>query len=365
MDRIRVGIVGATLTKAGSGWGANAHVPALSSLPGYQLKAVCTAHEESARASAAAFGAELAFNDFERMIAHPDIDVIAVVVRAPWHHAMTMSSLRAGKATFCEWPLGANLKEAEEMAGLARERSLPAMVGLQARSDPAVMTAREMIAQGYIGDALLANLKVISAGQYERGAASRLWMGERRNGAGPMTIAGSHAMDAVRCMLGEFAQVAARVTTRIPEWLDTDNKVKVKVDTPDSVSVAARLTGGCEVSIQVATVPVAGPGFSLEIYGTKGRLSLASAGVNLGPNKLLGARGSDALAELPVPERFRLAPAATPAGHPMNVAQSYMRWAEPFRRGKSVDPDFDTALGMHRVVDAIERSSETGKTVTL
>ena len=43
-DKIRVGIVGATVTPGGSGWGANAHVPALKALPSYELKAVCTAH---------------------------------------------------------------------------------------------------------------------------------------------------------------------------------------------------------------------------------------------------------------------------------------------------------------------------------
>ena len=41
-DRIRVGIVGATVTQGGSHWGANAHVPALKALPNYELKAVCT-----------------------------------------------------------------------------------------------------------------------------------------------------------------------------------------------------------------------------------------------------------------------------------------------------------------------------------
>ena len=39
-DKIRVGIVGATVTQGGSGWGANAHVPALKALPHYELKAV-------------------------------------------------------------------------------------------------------------------------------------------------------------------------------------------------------------------------------------------------------------------------------------------------------------------------------------
>ena len=46
--QIRVGIVGATVTPGGSGWGATAHVPALHALPEVELKAVCMAHAETA-----------------------------------------------------------------------------------------------------------------------------------------------------------------------------------------------------------------------------------------------------------------------------------------------------------------------------
>ena len=45
-DKIRVGIVGATVTPGGSGWGAKAHVPALKTLPGFELKAVCNGNFE-------------------------------------------------------------------------------------------------------------------------------------------------------------------------------------------------------------------------------------------------------------------------------------------------------------------------------
>ena len=62
---------------------AGAHVPALRTVPGYQIKAVCTAHEATAKASAAAFGAELAFHNFDAMIANKDLDLISVVVRVP------------------------------------------------------------------------------------------------------------------------------------------------------------------------------------------------------------------------------------------------------------------------------------------
>src|SRR5690606_8584914 len=104
-EKIRVGIVGATVTQGGSGWGANAHVPALHALPDYELHAVCTTREETARASAEAFDVPLAFHDMDEMVAHPEVDLVAVVVRVPGHYDLVMTALRAGKPVFCEWPL--------------------------------------------------------------------------------------------------------------------------------------------------------------------------------------------------------------------------------------------------------------------
>ena len=116
---IRVGIVGATVTQGGSGWGANAHVPALQALPNYELKAVCTAHEDTAKASAEKFGADLAFHDMGEMVAHPDVDLIAVVVRVPWHQDLVIAAINANKPVCCEWPLGAHLTEATVMPAIS------------------------------------------------------------------------------------------------------------------------------------------------------------------------------------------------------------------------------------------------------
>src|ERR1700741_3735165 len=222
-NAIRVGIVGATLTQGGSGWGANAHVPALKTLPRYELKAVCTAHEDTAKASAAAFGAERAFHRFSEMAAHPEVDLIVVCVRVPGHRELVMGGLQAGKAVFCEWPLGATLAEAQEMAGLARQRSLKTVVGLQARSDPAILYARDLVQGGYIGEGLTAHLNTSAPAVRQRGPG-RIWQGLRANGANTLTIAGGHAIDAMCAVLGEFAELSARVSTRIPEWRDLHGK---------------------------------------------------------------------------------------------------------------------------------------------
>lgn len=363
--KIRVGIVGATVTPGGSGWGANAHVPALRSLPDYELKAVCTAHEETAKASAAAFGVELAFHNIDEMAAHPDVDLVVVCVRVPWHHDLVMAGLRAGKAVFCEWPLGANLVEAEEVATFAREHSLRTIVGLQGRSDPTVRYARDLVAEGYVGEVLTANLSIISAASYER-AAGRLWQRNRAAGANTLTIAGGHGIDAMCAILGEFAEVSSRVTTRVMEWRDTDADQMVPVDAPDSISIAGRLVSGAEVSVQVAAVPVNPSGSRLEIYGRTGTLVLVSGGaLSTGPNRLYGVKAKETVADLPVPDRYILVPEGTPNGPPRNVAQAYAGLADAFSASKPFEPDFALAVTRHRLIDAIERASRDGRAVTL
>ena len=367
--KIRVGIVGATVTPGGSGWGANAHVPALKALPDFELVAVCTAHEDTAKASAAQFGARLSFHDIDAMAAHPDVDLVVVCVRVPWHRDLVMAGLRAGKPVFCEWPLGANLAEAEEMAGLARERGLSTIVGLQGRSDPMVQHARDLIAEGAIGEVLTANLSIMTGASYER-AAGRLWQRERAAGANTLTIAGGHGIDAMCAILGEFAELSARATTCVTEWKDTDANRMVPVDAPDAIAIAGRLTSGVEVAVQVAAVPVQPSGSRLEIYGREGSLLLASNGaLSTGPNRLYGAKTGATMAEMTVPDRYTLVPEGTPPGSPRNVAQAYARFADASEAAAAsaaaAPPNFDLAVTRHRMIDAIERASSTGRSVTL
>ena len=363
-DKIRVGIVGATVTQGGSGWGQNAHVPALKALPNYELKAVCTSHEDTAKSSAAAFGAERGFHRFSEMAAHPDVDLLVVCVRVPGHRELVMAGLQAGKPVFCEWPLGANLAEAEEMAGLARQRSLKTMVGLQGRSDPAILYAHDLIQQGYIGEVLTANLNTVAQAQLQRGPG-RIWQGVRANGANTLTIAGGHAIDALCAVLGEFAELSARVSTRIPEWRTLEGK-PVPVDAPDSINVVGRMASGAEVSITVAAVPSNPSGNRLEIYGREGALIIrANGALSLGPNQMHAGKGKEPMAPMPVPAKYKFAPESTPGGQPYNVAQAYARAADALRGGGSFDVDFNLAVQRHKLIDAIERSSTTGRSVKL
>src|SRR5437867_4232419 len=101
-----VGIIGVSPTR---GWAATAHIPALRALPNYEIRALSAHTPESARAAGEVFGVNAVFSDHEQMVTQPDIDVVAVTIKVPHHRELVGAALAAGKAVYCEWPLGRDL----------------------------------------------------------------------------------------------------------------------------------------------------------------------------------------------------------------------------------------------------------------
>src|SRR5438874_2096486 len=144
---IRVGLVGAT---PGVGWGPRAHIPAYRALPEIELAAVCTAHFETAEASAREFGVPKAYHDYRALLADPEIDLISISTRVLLHHEISRAALEAGKAVYCEWPLGVDAQQAADLA--ARSTGRLTAVGLQGRVIPALLHFKQLLAEEYVGD---------------------------------------------------------------------------------------------------------------------------------------------------------------------------------------------------------------------
>jgi len=98
-EKVRVGIIGASMR---NGWGRDAHIPALSALPEFEIKAVSTSRQETADETAKHFGVPHAFADPYKMVQHPDVDLVAICVRVPFHHELGMAALNAGKHLYSE-----------------------------------------------------------------------------------------------------------------------------------------------------------------------------------------------------------------------------------------------------------------------
>ena len=356
---LRVGLIG-----AGGRWGPWAHVPALQGLPETELYAVCTAHADTAQAAADKFGVKHAYGDVEALGADPQVEAALVAVRVPAHYVLAKSALDAGKHVYCEWPLGADTKEAEELAALARKKKLQTMVGLQRRASPAYLYMRELIKDGYVGQVLSVNMTLMNSGVLTR-TADRTWQRDVTLGANTLTITFGHVLDAMCMVVGELTEVSALVSTQVPQWFETDTKKYVDVTSPDNIMIQGRLESGAIANAYVGVHPYHGTGFRFEIFGKDGTLAMIGGG-EAGQEenrKIMGGKKDDkALQPLPVPERLKWVPEAVrKVGRSYDVGQMWANFSRAIRAGKGVEPDFDHAVRRHRTLDAIRRASDTGQ----
>src|SRR5438094_6392599 len=195
-----VGIIGVSPVR---GWAATAHIPALRALPNYEIRALSAHSAETARAAGEAFGIRAVFSDHRQLVTRSDIDVVAVTVKVPRHRELVSAALAAGKAVYCEWPLGRDLDEARAMAALAAERGVRTVVGLQGRQAPAIEFVQKLLDDGYLVEVLSTTMVGLSI----RGdvvSQPNAYMLDEANGANALTIAVGHSLDILSYVLGEF-----------------------------------------------------------------------------------------------------------------------------------------------------------------
>src|SRR3982074_521082 len=246
-----VGIIGVSPVR---GWAATAHIPALRALPNYEIRALSAHDAESARAAGEVFGVSAVFADHEQLVTQPDIDVVAVTVKAPHHRELVSAALAAGKAVYCEWPLGRDLGDARAMAALAAERGVRTVVGLQARQAPAIEFVQELLSDGYVGEVLSTTMVGLSVPGDIVGQPNA-YMLDKANGANLLTIPAGHSLDILNYVLGEFTELSAVSASRRPLITIEETGEQIVKTAADQTAGVGTLTSG---GVARAHLPAAG-----------------------------------------------------------------------------------------------------------
>ena len=349
---LRVGIIGAS---AGGGWAKDSHVPAVKGLDGLTLGAVATTDQKSADAAARAFGAPKAYGDATALFRDPEIDIVTVAVRVPAHRELVLAALQAGKHVLCEWPLGCDLGEAEELAAAARTAGVHAAIGLQTRMNPAARRARDLIASGAIGRVLSANVVSTTVAFGPKVEPGYAFAEDAAKGVTLVTIQGAHTVDLAIAVLGDLSEASAMATTQFPQVVIGDDPTRHARSTPDHILVQARLAAGPAVSIEVAggRPPDAVP-FNVQVIGEEGSLVLdggAPRGFQSGLLRLL-LDGEEQ--QVDAGELSGLPDTA------VNVAGVYAALRDDIVNGTFTVPDFDHAVRLTRLVEDMLASSAAG-----
>lgn len=364
-DPLRIGIIGGNV----NGWAGRAHMPALTAgVPGVELVAVCTTRQESADEAAKKFGVPLAFSDLPTMLAHPDVDVAAVIVKLPTHHDLAMEVIAAGKHVYTEWPLGTTTAQAEEIAAAAAEKGVRTCVGLQARHSAEYRHLRHLIDDGYVGDVLSCSMSQVGGGGTSERAPSRLWQRDAAAAANTLSIAFGHAIDGLTSVVGPIESVASVVSTQVKEWTEAGTGKRYPATAPDDILVSGRLRSGATVSVHVAAAGGVGTGYRLDVHGTDGTLVLEATGSphTSAPARVLGAQGgAKELAEIEIPQDDWVAAAGIKGGS-INIGKLWKSFAESIASGDDgFEPDFAHAVEHHKLIDAVREASESGQTQQL
>jgi predicted dehydrogenase len=358
--RIRVGIIGANPDR---GWAAQAHIPALKSMPDeFEISALSTTRRESADVAGKIFGVPATFDNHHELVNSPSVDVVAVTVKVPHHLELATAALEAGKSVYCEWPLGNGLNEAETLAALAKQKGVLAVVGLQARSAPSVAYVRDLIKKGYVGEVLSTTLIGSGMGWGSTVEPFNTYMNDKKNGATMLSIALGHAADALCHCLGEIQELSATTTMRRKSFTVAGTGERKAMAADDQVAVSGLLRDGAAFSIHYRGGRSRGTNLLWEINGTEGDLEITADGgqAQIFELTVRGGKGPQSSLEiLPVPAEYRWAPPQPGPG--TNVAQAYARFARDYREGTHLCPTFEDALTRHRMLNAIEMAAATGQ----
>jgi predicted dehydrogenase len=363
-SKLRVGIIGVSPVR---GWAAEAHIPALRALPNFEIRALSAHTAESAREAGEAFGINTVFTDHEQLATQPDIDLVVVTVKVPHHRELVSAALAAGKAVYCEWPLGRDLDDARAMATLAAKQGVRTVVGLQARQAPSIEFVQQLLRDGYVGEVLSTTMIGLSIPGDVVGRPNA-YMLDKTNGANLLTIPVGHSLDILNYVLGEFADLSAVSDVRRPLITIEETREQIVKTAVDQIAVIGTLTSGATAGVHIREAVAGGTGFLWEINGTDGtlRITADAALPEIFPLTVAGAQGRNEPAVLAVPAALTQKwPALTSLeGAPaFNVGRAYAAFAADIEMGTHTVPDFADAVRRHEVIAAIERSAASGERV--
>lgn len=119
---------------------------------GNVVAAVGARDADRAARFAARHGAERSYASYEDLVADDEIDVVYVATTHPNHRPHALLAIEAGKPVLIEKPVGLNAAEAREVFAAARRADVFAMEAMWMRTNPLILRAAEIIADGAIGE---------------------------------------------------------------------------------------------------------------------------------------------------------------------------------------------------------------------
>jgi predicted dehydrogenase len=346
------------------------------------MHTLCGRNEAAVTKAAANFGWENVETDWRKVVENPEIDVIDISTPGNLHAEIAIAAAKAGKAVFCEKPIGNTLEEADAMLKAVLEAGVPHAVFHNYRKAPAVALAKQMIDEGKLGTIYHWRATYLQDWIADPSFPLVWRLQKEVAGSGTHGDINAHIIDMARYLLGEIDEVCGLLHTFIKERplagaindsLGAEATTEMgQVTVDDAAMFLAKFKNGALGTFEASRFAVGRKNYHRwEINGSKGsvvfnleRMNELEYFNNEDPHGTQGFRviqateGAD-----PYSGHF------WPAGHIIGYEHTFINLlADAFTNlseGKPISPDMVDGFENQRVLDAVERSSETRQWVSL
>jgi predicted dehydrogenase len=240
-----------------------------------RMKVLCGRTPAKVRAAARNYGWEETSTDWEEVVNRKDIDLVDISTPGDSHAEIAIAAARAGKAVFCEKPLGNTVPEAERMLAAVTKAGVTHMICHNYRRIPAVMLAKQLITEGQLGDI-----------RHYRGTYLQDWitdpkfpmvwrLDKKQAGSGALGDLAAHSIDLARFLVGEIAEVAGDLKTFVKTRpLPDDPKKTGRVTVDDASTSLVRFRNGAIGTIEATRMAAGRKNYNrFEINGSRGSVA--------------------------------------------------------------------------------------------
>jgi predicted dehydrogenase len=139
----------------GCGKIADAHAEQIRRIKGCDIVGVCDREELMARQLAERFQVHRYFDDLGQLLKQTRPDVVHITTPPQSHFELTEQCVNHGCHVYVEKPFTLDAREAEDLVRLADRRGLRLTVGHDAQFSHATRRMRELVREGYLGEAVV------------------------------------------------------------------------------------------------------------------------------------------------------------------------------------------------------------------
>jgi predicted dehydrogenase len=353
---LRVGIVSAA-------WGGFAHLPAWRALPGVEVTAICTSRRESAEAASERLNIARPFWDAAEMCADPDIDIVDCGTRPATRLAMVLAALDHGKHVYNAAPHAPHWAGAKAIDAAWRKAGTIGVVDAFSQWIPALRQLAALVDAGYLGEPLGGTARFnLSLFNLPDKRFPYNWFADPGAGVSALRNNGGHLLYMLLRLFGPVVEVSGDERQLLREWRFPDGDT-VTPGNPDHADVLLRFASGATLNLQASFAMPLHSGFSLDLFGSDGRLLAESPTFPTARDcTLKGGKLGGALEDIPNPLRYLTAPdialdwnSEPQPSYPMALSMQAMV-AAIAGQGEAA-PDFAAALEVERLLEAIRRAS--------